>query len=332
VQKSYSTIMGVALGDMMGLYYEGLSSQTIIKKRDTFTHPKLLFGHGLFSDDTQHTIIVAQCLIESKSDPQIFDRLLRKKLQRWLLTLPAGVGFATLRGIFKSFFTTKSGVFSAGNAPAMRSHLIGLHYGESDATLQAFIQANTTLTHTDPKAYYGALVVAKATYLFTIHQEDQLWEWIEHTIDDDALQELMHQTATNLEQSTKTFAKTLGLEQGVSGYIYHTLPIALHAAFSNRDNYQQAIIDVIECGGDTDTVAAIAGGIIGTRVSKLPQEWIESIVDYPITTSFIQALSMQLETMESNTQKALSLPWVFEFLRNTIFLIIVLISAMRRVF
>jgi ADP-ribosylglycohydrolase len=40
---------------------------------------------------------------------------------------------------------------------------------------------------------------------------------------------------------------------------------------------------VIECGGDTDTVAAITGGICGAEVGEagIPAEWINRIRDWP---------------------------------------------------
>lgn len=328
--QSCHTLMGVALGDMMGLYYEGLSRQSIAKKNDSFEHPKLLFGRGVFSDDTEHSIIVAQCLIESRGDVKRFEKLLRKRLQKWLATLPAGIGFATLKGIIKSLFTRHSGIFSAGNAPAMRAHLIGLKYGNSDNLLKAFIKANTTITHSDPKAFYGALVIAKATYLFAHHQEDNLWQWIDQHIHDDEFQNLMNQTKENVHLNTPEFAKEIGLTKSVSGYIYHTLPIALHATYHHKENFKQAIIEVIECGGDTDTVAAITGGMIGSRAQKLPQEWVKSIVDYPITTHFIKTLSTQLDNPK--IQKAKTTWWIVAFMRNIIFVIVVLISAIRRVF
>jgi len=329
----YNALIGVALGDMMGLYYEGLSAKSIAKKEDDFLAPQLLLGKGVFSDDTEHSVIVAQCLTESFDDLERFEQLLRKRLQKWLFSLPAGVGFATLRGVVRSFFISQSGVFSAGNAPAMRAHLIGLLYGD-DNKLKKFVKVNTYITHTDPKAYFGALVVAKASYLFAKHQEDRLWVWIEKNIQDREFQTLISQVRKHLHITTKEFAKVLGVEQGVSGYIYHTLPIALHSAYRHKDNLKAAIVTVIECGGDTDTVAAITGGIVGSRGGELPQKWIECIADYPINQKFMQKLMHQFEEMvkSKKSQKAPKVLWISSFMRNIIFLVVVLVSALRRVF
>ena len=63
-------------------------------------------------------------------------------------------------------------------------------------------------------------------------------------------------------QTTEAFADTLELDRGVSGYIYHTVPVAIHAWFRYPDDYREAVQAVIRCGGDTDTVAAITGALV----------------------------------------------------------------------
>lgn len=51
------------------------------------------------------------------------------------LGLPAGIGLTTLKGIGKMWLgvkPTRSGVFSAGNGPAMRSSILGVVKGVMD--------------------------------------------------------------------------------------------------------------------------------------------------------------------------------------------------------
>ena len=76
------------------------------------------------SDDTEHTLILVQSLLKHPSDASAFQRTLAWQLRWWLLSVPAGVGLATARACGKlcvGFPPTRSGVFSAGNGPAMRS-------------------------------------------------------------------------------------------------------------------------------------------------------------------------------------------------------------------
>ena len=218
-------MLGTALGDSMGLPYEGLSRQKISRKKLSFDRANLIFGRGLFSDDTEQTIIVAQSLIESYDDIDIFERVIKRRLKLWLLALPAGLGFATMKAILKSFFIKNSGVFSAGNAPAMRSALMGLLFGDDDAKLKEFVYINTHITHTDPKAYYGALAVAKATYLTSIDREDEFFTKMRELVDDSEFNSILDSVESSLELDSLEFASKLGLDKGVGGYIYQTLPI-----------------------------------------------------------------------------------------------------------
>ena len=286
----------------------------------------------MFSDDTEQTLSVAQSLIESYDDEVLFQKLMKKRLQLWFLAVPAGIGFATMKAIVKSFFVKNSGVFSAGNAPTMRSALIGVLFGHDDTKLQSFVNTNTRLTHTDPKAYYGALAVAKATYLSATNRQDEFFEAMHSLVKDEKFLELLEEVEENLTLSSLAFAKKIGLEKGVGGYIYQTLPIVLHSWLRNRDNLKQAIKDVVECGGDTDTTGAIVGANL--KGEKAPQSWIDGIVDFPRDVKFIEKISSELANVveRKKADKASSLSGVLIVFRNVLFLLIVIIVAFTRQF
>ncbi len=82
----------------------------------------------MISDDTEHTCMVAQSLIESGDDIEAFAKQFASRLRWWILALPAGVGKATARSCIKLWLgirPSKSGVYSAGNGPAMRAAILG---------------------------------------------------------------------------------------------------------------------------------------------------------------------------------------------------------------
>ena len=61
---------------------------------------------------------------------------------------------ATARACLKlwlGFSPERSGVYSAGNGPAMRSALIGAYFCEDQDMIERFVTASTRLTHTDPR-------------------------------------------------------------------------------------------------------------------------------------------------------------------------------------
>ncbi|EDN68790.1 ADP-ribosylation/Crystallin J1 [Beggiatoa sp. PS] len=353
-------LLGTAVGDAMGLSYEGLSPQRLIKLYPAIDKYHLIFGKGLVSDDTEHTCLVAQSLIVSGHDINIFKKTLAWKLRGWLLGLPAGIGFATLKGIVKlwlGFSPDNSGVFSAGNGPAMRSAIIGVCYGHDEEKLKRFVKVATRITHTDPKAELGALAVAVAAYLSSLKKTVSPQDYLEklekllyssslfylpekeRQFNEESLEEffaLLKKTIDSISsgQSTTDFAQTLGLHNGVSGYIYHTLPMVIHLWLKNQENYQSAILDVIRCGGDTDTVAAIVGGIIGARVGEqgIPPLWLANLWEFPRNIRWMKKLGQRLNQTGcfGIKQQSLSVSLVSVFLRNIIFMIIVLLHGFRR--
>src|SRR5207247_666335 len=115
---------GTAVGDAIGLPYEGLTGRRAAKMFGPPNRQRFFFGRGMVSDDTEHTCIVAQALIEANSDLNAFQRSLARRMRLWLLGVPAGIGIATLRSIIRLWVgisPERSGVFSAGNGPAMRA-------------------------------------------------------------------------------------------------------------------------------------------------------------------------------------------------------------------
>ncbi|WP_372371487.1 ADP-ribosylglycohydrolase family protein [Candidatus Uabimicrobium sp. HlEnr_7] len=335
-------LLGTAVGDALGLPWEGLSANrqrafiSNIKKHHFFC------GKGMCSDDTEHTVLVTQALITAQDDVDIFRRDLARRLRWWLLGLPAGIGFATLRGILKlwiGFSPKTSGVFSAGNGPAMRSAILGLVYGEDLRKLHQFVAACTQMTHQDPKAELGALAVAVAAHLSATNQArpQKFFETIsfitkEQYSEEDygPFLELLQITLRFLEdKSLQELLDHLNLQQGISGYIYHTLPIVIFIWLKYPNNYRKAVVEIIRCGGDTDTGAAIVGGIIGCAVGKegIPEEWYSSIIEWPRTTKWLETLAQNLCDYTPTKANVLLL-----LIRNIFFLFIALVHGFRRIF
>ena len=324
-KKLFGVLLGTALGDALGLPFEGLNRSKIAKKK--LNHPNLIFNRGFFSDDTEQTIIVAKALILSNLDSKEFEKYLKRGLQKWFLAIPISMGFATMKSLFKSFFIKKSGVFSAGNAPAMRSAILGVIFGNSNSKLKEFVKINTEITHTDPKAFYGALAVAKASYLSSQNRDKEFFKEIKELIDDKEFLNIMQNVEENLDITTEDFALKLGFKKGVGGYIYQTIPIVIHSYQRNSNNFKEAVLSVIRCGGDTDTTGAIVGAIVGAKVEEFPKEWIKTLSDYPITPSFMEKLSYQI--IEKN-KKVVKNYYLLMLLRNIIFFFIILFVAIIR--
>lgn len=94
-------ILGTAVGDALGLPYEGLSPARAHKLLGPPERYRFVFGRGMISDDTEHTCMVSQSLIESGDNVEKFTRRFASRLRWWILALPAGVGKATARSCIK---------------------------------------------------------------------------------------------------------------------------------------------------------------------------------------------------------------------------------------
>ncbi|MEJ2087062.1 MAG: ADP-ribosylglycohydrolase family protein [Gammaproteobacteria bacterium] len=107
-------LLGTAVGDALGLPYEGMSARRGGRLFPDRRRHHLLPGRGMVSDDTEHACFTAQALISSDGDVARFTRVLARSLRWWFAGLPAGVGFATARSILKLWLGVspeRSGVF-----------------------------------------------------------------------------------------------------------------------------------------------------------------------------------------------------------------------------
>ncbi len=342
-------LLGTAVGDAMGLPSEALSRRRIARLYPQISGHRLFFGRGMVSDDTEHTCMVAQALLVSGGDVEAFQKNLAWRLGFWLLGIPAGVGMATARALVKlwlGYSPRNSGVFSAGNGPAMRSAILGAAYRHDLSKIRKLVRASARITHRDPKAEHGALAVALAAQLAATSESGMVdprtyLQRLQEVLHGEAADEflaLVQKVAESIERDATTmeFAASLGLAKGVSGYTFHTVPVALHAWLRNPRDYQKAVIEVIQCGGDTDTTAAIAGGIIGAGLGLqgIPEDWIDGLWEWPRTVEWMQELALRLAATarEGRRQSALPLSIAGLFGRNLVFLAIVLGHGVRRLF
>jgi ADP-ribosyl-[dinitrogen reductase] hydrolase len=337
------SLLGCALGDSIGLPFEGISARRIKRLNPGPLRQRLVFGHGMISDDTEHSCLVAQSLIASGGDADLFGRGMAWRLRWWFLSLPAGIGFGTLRSAIKlwlGFPYHKSGANSAGNGPMMRSAIIGVFAADDDRLREGLVAISSRITHSDPRAERAAQVVARAASLGANnedispeHASRYFEKWMS---DDDGLKTLVEQAAQSaaLNETAQEFCKKQNMAKGVSGYCYSTLAVVLQIWFRFHDDLEAAVTEAVGCGGDTDTVAAIIGGMVGAKVGKrgLPDNWMNRLTDWPRSVAWMESLSDQLNNVKNSgtRERPKSLFFPFVLLRNLVFMIIVLTHGFRR--
>ena len=333
-------LLGTAVGDALGLPAEGLGPQKIAARWKGSWRYRFAAGRGMISDDTEHTAMVAQSLLENPTNAEEFQTILAWKFRWWLAGLPAGAGLATARAIFKLWLgvsPSSSGVASAGNGPAMRSAVIGVFFAEDANRRRRFVEASTRLTHTDPRALIGALAVAEmgawvcsaqntASPIPVLRSLSDLPEW--QTL----VTEL--ETAHGKNLSVSAFSARLGLSKGVTGYVFHTVPVAIYAWWRHRGDFRGALEAALNCGGDADTVGAITGALAGADVGEdaLPDDLIAGIADWPRSPAWLRSVANRLSWQATTSEPLGAVPlfWPALPLRNLSFLLVVLIHGFGR--
>ncbi|MCZ6793679.1 MAG: ADP-ribosylglycohydrolase family protein [Planctomycetota bacterium] len=343
-ERIHGLLLGTAVGDSLGLPAEGISRR---RGRKLFPGPwrhRLFFGRGMVSDDTEHAIFSAQCLLASPA-PDDFARRLAWCLRWWLVALPAGVGLATLRSIVKLWSgipPERSGVDSAGAGPAMRSAIIGAFHAGNDEGIRRFVAASTRLTHRDPRALIGAQAVASVAawcvrenvarrpssrdFRGVLRAAGDHPEWNDTV---DALVE-----ACERGVSVEEFAGAIGCARGVSGYILHVVPVALLSWYRHFGDFEATLSAVLDCGGDTDTAGSIAGALAGTVVGErgIPTRWIAGLHDWPRGAPLLAELAGRLARAAATEERPgpVRYFWPGVLPRNLVFLLVVLAHGFRR--
>jgi ADP-ribosylglycohydrolase len=325
-------VIGAMVGDAIGLPFEGLCRRRVraMLSGKPLGH-RLVLGRGMVSDDTEHMLLTINAWRAIDGDPGRFAGSLAWRLRGWMLCVPPACGKATAIACVKLLVGVpphRSGVRSAGNGPAMRAGALGL-LAQTDEQAVQLVDIASRITHKDPRAIHGAMAVALAARLVseepTPISTHKFREAIEARIPDGQMRsELLNAIrSAQAGETTEHYADSLGCHRGVSGFVMHTVPVAIHAWLRSSESYETGIREIIELGGDTDTTAAILGGLLGLRHNP-PAAWVERIRDFPVSVGYARRVAAS-GPHAGDRVRLLAMP-----LRNLAFLVVVLAHAARR--
>jgi ADP-ribosyl-[dinitrogen reductase] hydrolase len=281
------TLLGMAAGDALGAGYEFESSpQGEISMIGGGLGP---FAPGEWTDDTSMAVCIAEVTATGTVDVEaIGDRFLA-----WAHSGPADIGTSTRRvlgraGSGRDLPDVAADYFAehpkgaAGNGALMRTAPIALaHLGDDDAIASA-ARAVAELTHADPLAGDSCVLwcvaidrAVRERRLDGVHDGLALLPESRRGFWADAL-------AASEEEPPRTFSR--------NGFTVTALQAA-HAAITQTDipaedpclHLQHALVEAVRIGNDTDTVAAIAGMVLGARwgASAIPFAWRRMLHGWP---------------------------------------------------
>jgi len=339
-------LLGTAAGDSLGLPGERLSRRTWVRRFPGPLRQRFLFGRGMLSDDTELTVMTAQAVLSSGGDVECFLLSFSWRLRYWLIFLPFGGGWATLRAgvrLWTGVPYRESGIDSAGNGAAVRSAVLGALFPDP-IERREFVRLGARVTHRDPRAFLGALAVAEMAALALATPDGQkpdledLCNRLRVLVSNDPeWQNLVDRLEEGWKAGTSVadFATSLGLESGVSGYVFHTVPVALFGWYAHYGDVRATLEAVIRCGGDADSTGAIAGALAGASAGEeaIPPEYLDRLRDYPYSVAFLRRLATQLARFSIGVPASVvpAAYWVIP-LRNLVFNATVLGHTVRRAF
>ncbi len=283
-------LFGVSVGDALGVPVEFKPRNVLQQNQVTGmigygTHNQ---PPGTWSDDSSLTFCLAEMLCEKYDLQNLANRFINWKHH----------GYWTAHGnVFDIGDATNSAILNLangvtpvraggnsednnGNGALMRvlPLLFHIQYKNIDERFQA-VKDLSSLTHRHIRSVLCCFIYVE--FALEIVKGKNKFEAYKQTCNN--VTAFLHETATCTEDELANLRKILSAtiyelpqdEISSSGYVIHTLEAALWCIL-NTDNYKDAVLKAVNLGSDSDTTAAVTGGLGGLLYGwgSIPQEWI----------------------------------------------------------
>jgi ADP-ribosyl-[dinitrogen reductase] hydrolase len=251
-QRVRGGLFGVAIGDALGGTTEFMSRKEISRKHGYLTE---IIGGGVWelelgevTDDTMMTICVAEGILRDYEEPvqAIGDYFLQ-----WYRSNPKDIGniirrvLGTYRGDWFEAAAMAHGSLgqSAGNGSLMRCLPVGLSYTKLE-DVERIVRLQSRMTHYDERCDEACAIYCRIV-IRLLHNES-LVEAIKAELVQTRYESVLH-----AEPACEP-----------SGFVEHTFLWVLYILL-HSDSFADAVQQGANIGGDTDTIAAITGGLAG---------------------------------------------------------------------
>lgn len=288
LDRAAGAVIGGAVGDALGVGYEFGS---MVEPEDVEMRIGRLTGEpaGYWTDDTAMAIAILETaaslrtLITTEASGSVGNRFIE-----WYRTDPRDVG-NQIRAVFERASSGSDLVMAAaavqemdpsraGNGSLMRTGPVALaHLGNDDELVKA-AKMMSALTHLNPYA-----LDACALWTIAIDRAIRTGELAGpraglHLIDEARRAEWEEWITDAETQSPRKF--------NPNGYVVNALQAAWSAIYTTRfsgEHYVAAVREAVAIGDDTDTVAAIAGSLVGATYGprSIPAEWQKGLGGWP---------------------------------------------------
>lgn len=292
LQHIRSVLFGVAVGDALGVPVEYLPRSRL---KQTPVSTMLGYGtynlpEGTWSDDSSLTF----CLAEALCDDFNLDHIAQVAFN-WLneaYWTPYGEVFDVGIATRKSLFLAPSGIPAVelgqknerdnGNGSLMRI-LPLLFFIQNRPLAERFelTRQVSSITHAHIRSIVACFYYLEfARYLLQGEDKLSIYQRLQKEIP-----EYLRSMSVNVKEIAH-FSRLLNQditqysEKDIqsSGYVVHSLEASIWCLMTTN-NYAEAVLKAVNLGEDTDTTAAITGGLAGLLygIENIPQHWLDSL-------------------------------------------------------
>ena len=289
--KILAGLMGVCIGDALGVPVEfstreELSKQPVIDLNGQNCWHEL---PGTWSDDSSLTFCLADALCESFSLQAIADSFCNWYYDRhWTARGKVfDIGITTqmaIEKLRKGASPLQSGDTverSNGNGSLMR--ILPLAYYHQIWDFQLLIDRVhqvSSITHAHPRSQMACGIYISIAIALLEHNNPLS----AYRLGLDRIEPIYQKYPYSSEKShfDRIFSREIDrlpvTEINSEGYVIDTLEASLWC-FLNTSSYQEAVLTAVNLGEDTDTTAAVTGGLAGIYygIESIPTEWMNAI-------------------------------------------------------
>lgn len=298
-----AALLGSAAGDALGAPVEFLSRDAIERHHGRLTEMvgggRFGWAPGEWTDDTAMTLAVAEGLLAAPGDLDAQVRAIGERFLAWFASSPKDVGstihqaLSAFRGDWPAAARATPAARAgraAGNGSLMRTLPVALAFADEEALLVASARISA-MTHFDPLA--ETCCAAHGLWIRRLlagSDARRAWEEALATARDratrgapaDPRQAPGWAPADDPLWSRLERAPRLAMQQlqptGYAGFVVHCLEAAV-AIVVQAASYEEAMVEIVNLGGETDTMAAVAGGpaALAYRPDPIPARWLATL-------------------------------------------------------
>lgn len=309
--KIQSGLFGLAVGDALGVPVE-FYSRSHLKENPVFE--MIGFGThyqpaGTWSDDSS----LAFCLAESLCKGYDLSDIARNFV-KWYSTelwTPHGkvfdIGIATrnaIHNIAKGHEPELCGGFEEkdnGNGSLMRilPLVFYLHKEKDVEVIYKKVKEVSSITHAHFRSGFACFIyVVYALEILNDVDKREAYKNMQKIVSDFLSDKKFNPIEIQLFDRIlkNSIAEYPESEIESSGYVLHSLEASLWC-FLNLNTYEETVLKVVNLGGDTDTTAAITGGLAGMYygIDNIPQKWISTLARKNDVDDLCERLSSKLK-------------------------------------